>query len=139
MKRKEFLKSMFGLAIFPHISTAKNLDKAQYAHDDIFCRPYSNHLLIYFKTEHPVYKYLKSRLEGRIVNECQSGIPLPYRDFIFPVKEFYEIQDFEPLIILLCGRYSIHDKYVEEKHGFISFFHEKFNNIYVPNLILFRQ
>jgi hypothetical protein len=139
MKRKEFIKALFGLAIFQDISSARTLDNIQYPHDDIFCCPYNNTSLVYFKKEHPVYEYLKNRLTGRIVDESQFNCYLPYRDFVFPIKKSYTIQDFECLILLLHGRYSVHQKYAEYENGtFMRFIYQKFNHVYQPDLFLAR-
>ena len=60
MNRKEFSKSLLGITVASVIPIPANAaDEKTYLHDDIFHRPYNNDMLVYFKSEHPIYQELE--------------------------------------------------------------------------------
>lgn len=117
MKRTNFIKNIFGsvalLVASPTLLNAKET-KEIFTFDEIFQRSDGNDILIYFRAEHKVYKYIKDNVSGnRIVPSKQFSAYLPKLQVLIPIKETYTIDDFEMLIISLNGVYLKNDKFSE--------------------------
>lgn len=122
MKRIEFLKRLvagaFALSSAPAlIASEPNKDEpSTFTFDELFRVHPGNDILVYPKASSPFYKQFEEQFAERI-DKTKSHVYYPVHSVILPVKEFYTIEDFKPVMFYFDCVYFKKQKFTTEYSG----------------------
>lgn len=105
MKRREFLKRLFGIGVGAAAMTVPGLAKAAsketFTLDEAFIPHDGNELLYYIKKDSILNKELMKVLGDRYLPKDKFGCYRIVRNQYLPIKDEYTIDDFKQLIMFL--------------------------------------
>jgi len=118
MKRSDFLKSIFSGVVFM-AAAPKGLPSIvnNYKFSDVFKINTGNENLIYPIKDSFVYDSIKKSVCNRVVSKDEFRYYDPVHQIIVPVKDFYNIGDFEHLINCLNSVYHKDQLFSEYDNG----------------------